>query len=131
MSEIPDNLKDLKLYIVVNHEGKFFRAKGYGGSGQSWVDNPNTARIYAKIGPPRAIVSYFFNSSDKFPAPKILEIGVGETKIIDEDERLKKNKQKKKEKEAQYIIRRRQEQIERAEKELKEAQKNLKNLKRG
>lgn len=50
-------LKKLNFYIVMNSDGQFFRAKGRGGYGQTWVEDPNKARIYAKIGPARAAIT--------------------------------------------------------------------------
>ncbi len=47
------------LYLVRNKEGKYFRTKGYGGHGKSWVDGMETAKIYGKIGPARATVTFF------------------------------------------------------------------------
>lgn len=65
---------DLRFYMVVNHEGQFFRAKGINGYGASWVGEAKKARVYSKIGPARACVT-FFSRNKSYPIPKILEIG--------------------------------------------------------
>ena len=45
---------DLTMYAIQSQDGKWFRAKGYGGAGNSWVDDIKNARIYGKPGPARA-----------------------------------------------------------------------------
>jgi hypothetical protein len=37
---------NLKLYVVINKEGKYFRAKGRDGYGETWVSDIQKARIY-------------------------------------------------------------------------------------
>jgi len=86
---------NLELYAVQNHEGQWFRAKGYGGSGNSWVDDIATARIYGKIGPARACVTYWSGYSD-YPTPKIVKLIIGRTEVIDEEKRVAAAKKKKK-----------------------------------
>ena len=39
----------MKLYAVRSKDGKYFRAKGYGGYGESWVDDIKNARLYKKL----------------------------------------------------------------------------------
>ena len=81
---------ELSVYLVQNTEKKFFRAKGYAGSGLSWVDEPEKARIYAKIGQARSIVSYYAKHYPDFGIPVIIKLSFGKSEIIDEKERLLK-----------------------------------------
>ena len=41
---------DLKLYAVQSKDGKWLRAKGYSGSGNSWVENIEDALKFALMG---------------------------------------------------------------------------------
>ncbi len=97
----------LILYAVQNHEGKYFRAKGMNGYGDSWVDELKTAKIYPRIGPARSCVTFWNNLSiehDKnklehnkkhIPAPVILELHVTKSIVLDEQDRLNKAKIRK------------------------------------
>ena len=49
----------MNIYVVRNREGRFFRAKGFGGSGQSWVEDLGKARFYTKIGQAKSRVTFF------------------------------------------------------------------------
>ena len=40
--------ESIKLYAVRNKKGFWFRAKGYGGHGNSWVESLNDAKLYTK-----------------------------------------------------------------------------------
>ena len=87
-------IEDLKLYIVRNAEGKFFRAKGIAGTGASWVDDPNKARLYTKLGPARSTVTYFVTRWTQLPFPEIIQIGVCNVTVLDETKRIHKLIQK-------------------------------------
>jgi hypothetical protein len=96
----------LTLYAVQNKDGKWFRAKGYGGGGKTWVDELNGAKIYAKIGQARAQVTYFAKNHPSFGIPNLVALDVISARVlVDEIPRAKKavDKSKKRdEKHAQY-----------------------------
>ena len=48
----------LIMYAVRNRDGQYFRAKGYGGSGESWIEGLARARIYPRPGPARQVVTF-------------------------------------------------------------------------
>lgn len=55
----------MKIYVIRNKEGKFFKPVGMGGAGKSqWQDKLEKANFYPKIGPARARATYF-NKHDK------------------------------------------------------------------
>jgi len=83
-------IEDLELYVVRNGEGKYFRSKGYGGYGNNWVDELKQARIYAKIGPARSQVSFWATNYPKYGTPEIVVLTVSATKVLQEDDRVKK-----------------------------------------
>jgi len=90
--------QQLTVYVVRNSEGKFFRAKGYGGYGNSWVDDIQKARIYARIGPARSAVTYWSKRSDaaQYGVPEILVISGEVVEVLKEDDRVQKSKEAKK-----------------------------------
>ncbi len=75
----------MNVYIVRNQSGQFFRAKGYGGHGESWVDDIAKARIYTKIGPAKATVTFFARQYPQFGTPQILafELDVTKATVMD------------------------------------------------
>lgn len=68
----------LTMYAVRNQEGKFFRAKGYGGYGNTWVDDLKKAKIYPRIGQARSRVTFFANTYPQYGIPDLVELRVTE-----------------------------------------------------
>lgn len=124
-AEAIDKVKKVAFYIVMNNDGQFFRRKGYGGCGKTWVDEPATARIYVKPGPARAAVTFFANSYPEYQPPKILKIEVGTIEVIDEAERLAKAKERKVKARATRELRAKQHDLDRAQAELDRAKEKL------
>ena len=118
---------ELVLYVVRNSKGQYFRAKGFSGSGDSWVDDINKAKIYGKIGGARSTVTYFAQNP-KYPVPDIVKLGVTGMEVIDETARVKKvlDKKAKEEQEREAINAKRQ--LEEAKARLASAQAELKRL---
>jgi len=98
-----DNL--LTLYAVRNKKGEWFRTKGYGGSGQSWVSDIKRARIYGKLGPARSIVTFFTSNWPEYGIPDIIQFDIKEFIVMDEIERVRKSIKSKQEKEVTKKIR--------------------------
>lgn len=86
---------ELDLYVVCNRNGQFLRAKGYGGSGEKWVNEINKARIYPKIGTARAQVTWFANNYPQYGVPKIVKLTCTGIEVLDEKERVKKSQKAK------------------------------------
>jgi len=80
----------LKFYIVRNQSGQYYRAKGYGGYGSSWVDDIEKAKVYGRIGPARSQVTFWTSNYPKYGAPVIIELHAIEGKVLDETERVAK-----------------------------------------
>ena len=119
----------LTMYMVKNKEGKYFRFKGRDGYGETWVSDIKKGRLYSKISPARAIVSFFANTWPKYGIPDLVEMHILKEVVLDESERVNKVIQKKKEEKAKYEMKVKQQEIERAERELETAKKKLENLK--
>ena len=120
----------LVLYAVSNSKGQFFRAKGYNGSGATWVDDINQAQIEGKIGSARATITWFANYQPKYQTPDLLKLTVTGIEVLDETQRVKKAQEKKAKEEAYRKEAQAKQAIEYAEKNLKEAQERLNQLKK-
>lgn len=112
----------LDFYVVRNKEGKFFRAKGYGGHGDSWVEEIGRARVYANIRGPRGVVSFFALNYPDYGVPEIVRLHATEAEVIDETERIKKAKEKKQQKKEK-------EELLATQRKLKEAERDFHNAK--
>ena len=119
---------DLKLYVVRNKEGQYFHAKGRSSYGKTWVDDIQNARIYAKIGPARSIVSYFAKHYPKYGFPEIYELSIDSMTLKNETERVKKVLKKDAEEKLANELRNKKYEIELAEKQIKAAQEKLNQL---
>lgn len=83
-------VKGLRLYVVMSKDGKFFRSVGYGGGGNSWVDDINSAKFYTKIGQARSRVTFWAKNYPKYGIPYIVELRAESAVILDESERVNK-----------------------------------------
>ena len=84
----------LVLYAVRNNKGQYFRAKGYGGGGNTWVDDINKAKIYGKTGGARGTITWFANNYPNYPTPDLIKLTVTGIEVMDEKGRVEKAKQK-------------------------------------
>ena len=75
----------LTFYVVKNHEGKFFRAKGFNGAGPSWVNDLKEAKVYDKIKFARNQVRYFGKRYPELPIFNIYQLNVTETIVLPQE----------------------------------------------
>lgn len=122
------NLLDLEFYVVVNSTGQFFRAKGYGGAGESFINDAKKCRVYGKIGPARSVVTYFANAYPTYPNLQILKLNIGGYEVLDETARIQKAKDAKIRAKAAQEKNMAQYRLKEAEKALKLAQDKLNEL---
>ena len=115
----------LILYTVRNEKGQYFRAKGYGGSGNTWVDDINKAKIYGRIGGARGTITWFANNYPKYPTPELVKLTVTGFEVLDETKRVEKAKQKKIKEEAERKKREAERRKADAERELQNAERKL------
>lgn len=118
-------LESLNFYAVLNRDGMWFRRKGYGGSGDSWVNSLKQARIYNKIGPSRAVASWWASTYPSYGVPYIVEFNIGSYKIIDDEERFHKKQAKEQERANIRRIQTARETVAQAQRVIREAQKEL------
>ena len=112
----------LSVYLVRNKEGKFFRAKGYGGYGDTWVDDISKCKVYTKIGSARSTITWFANHYPKYGVPDLVELKISEGVVLDESDRVQKAKDKKKREELNHKIWLAEQELERAKSKINSAQ---------
>lgn len=78
----------LDLFVVKTESGKYFRAKGYNGSGQTFVDDLKKARLYTRLGPARSCVTYFKNYNKM--KLEIVQLLVTGEQVFDDSVRITK-----------------------------------------
>jgi hypothetical protein len=116
----------LKLYAVINSDGKFFRSKGYGGYGQSWVDDISKAKIYPTSRPAKAQITFWGKNYPEYGIPKLIEMTATVTDIIDQTDRVDKFIKDSKLKELRYEENKKKWEYEKAIKDLEKAKDKLK-----
>jgi len=121
-------LTELELFVVQNQSGQYFRAKGYGGYGDTWVSDIKKAKIYTKIGTARGRVSWFANNYPAYGVPKILKLQVYLADSIDETARVQKQKKNKEIAELSAKKRRSEQERERLLQQEKEIKAKLERL---
>lgn len=86
---------ELSLFLVRNRDLKWFRAKGYGGYGQTWVEDINKARIYTSYGHAKRTVNFFAKKYPTYGVPLIIEFKGAYVRSFDETENIQKAIEKK------------------------------------
>lgn len=118
----------LEIYMVRNKEGKWFRRKGYGGYGDTWVDDIKKGRIYGKTGGARGVITWFANNYPEYGTPDLVCLKVTDMEVIDEDSRIKKSQLAKEKRELVRLARMKEREIARHKRVLDETQKKLQEL---
>lgn len=118
----------LKLYAVRNQEGKFFRSKGCGGYGDSWVDSINKGKIYPRIGPAKSVATYWSRSCPKFGVPEVVELHVMNMVVIDQTKRIAKANRAEEKRLAKWEAEENERKLQQAKKDYEKARKELERL---
>ena len=113
---------ELRFYAVRNAEGKWFRRKGYGGYGDTWVTELTKARVYTKPGGARTVSGFFAKHYPEYGVPSIVVFRAVVEEVLDESERVRKAQERERTRKA------RSDKL-RAEQELRHAQENLERAK--
>lgn len=120
-----ESCDELRFYAVKNKAGQWFRRRGYGGGGESWVDKLKQARVYTKPGGARAVISWFSNRYPQHGTPKLVVFKAVFEEEIDESERIKKAEEQEKVREAKRAKARAESARLRAEQALQKAKDDL------
>ena len=121
--------EQLELYAVRNQAGQWFHRKGYGGSADTWQDDFVKARVYNKIGPARAIITFFAKKWPEYGVPNLVRLIVSKAELVDETERVAKRNKKEAEWQARADERRAKQELKYALANLESAQNEVENLK--
>jgi hypothetical protein len=89
---------ELFFFAVRNKDGEWFRRKGYGGYGATWVDDIKSARIYNKAGYARAQIAYFAKNYPSYGVPDLVVFKATEYQVVDEQARIEEQRIKAEEK---------------------------------
>jgi hypothetical protein len=119
---IKETESNIELYAVRNRDGQWFRAKGYGGAGLSWVDSLASAKIYPKLGQARSRATFFATNYPQYGVPDVVKLKVVAAEIEDQTQRVKKSQAAKERKELLAEKRKHERELERAQVKVKEAQ---------
>lgn len=79
---------NLNFYAVRSQDGKWYRSKGYGGYGDSWVDDITKAKIYSKPGPAKAQVTFWAKNYPEYGVPYLVKITTGVCEYLDQTDRV-------------------------------------------
>ena len=118
-------MEAFELYAIRNKDGLWFRRKGYGGGGSTWVKDFAKARIYTKTGGARNVISWFANSYPEYGVPDLVVLKITSVEALDETHRIETAKQRKKQKEEKLLLRRKKNELDRATKAFEEAKMRL------
>ncbi len=120
----------LTIYLVRNQEGKYFRRKGFGGGGESWTEDVSKARVYVgdKLSQARGVVSFFANKHPAYGVPDIVELIATESKVLDEEERVRKTLKERAKRKEESVLRKKRHDLDKAEKALDKAKSDLDKL---
>jgi hypothetical protein len=118
----------ITLYAVRNRDGKWFRSKGRGGYGDTWVADANKAKLYTKIGQARGRVTYFATTWPEYGTPDIVEFAATESLVLNEAARVEKASDKKAQAKAAREVAQHAAAMRRAEHDKREAETRLAKL---
>jgi hypothetical protein len=118
----------ITLYAVRNREGRWFRSKGYGGYGDTWVADVEKAKLYTRIGQARGRVSFFASKWPEHGVPEIVVFTATPTGVLNETGRIEKVTRQKARQEAKRAVRVKQAEIERATRDKQDAEARLARL---
>lgn len=123
-------IEKLKLYAIINSDGKYFHAKGMSGRGETWVDTLDKARIYPKISSARGQVTYFAKTFPKYDTPTIVILNIDSVEYLDDTKRVEEVINKDHHAKLRVEKARNERNLENAKKLLKDTKENIKKLKR-
>ena len=123
-----DSPEKLCLYAVRNREGKWFRRKGYGGYGETWVDDFARARIYTRPGGARGVIGWFANHHPTYGVPDLVALNITSVDVLDEKTRIEERKKKREAAEAKRQVRDHAREVKEAKRKLAEAEAEFERL---
>lgn len=83
-------MEDVKVYAVRSADGKYLRSRGYGGSGESWVEKLTSAKLWFKPGPAKAQITFWAKNYPQFGVPQLVTFNLVEAASERQEERVSK-----------------------------------------
>ena len=81
---------DIVFYAVKSQDGRWFRSKGYMGSGNSWVTDIMKAKFYTNPGPAKSQVTFWSKNYPEMGIPFLVRISLGKIEYIEQQDRVVK-----------------------------------------
>ena len=72
----------MKLYVVQNPNGEFFRPRGMYGYKEQWQKNLDDAKFYTRLGVAKKQCSFWANAYPKLGCPHVLEFDLDPAKAV-------------------------------------------------
>lgn len=88
-------METLEFYVVRSKDGKYLRAKGYSGYGDSWVTDLKKAKVYTKRQGATAQITYWANNYPEYGVPELVPLIATLGEPIPQEERVAKVQKKK------------------------------------
>jgi hypothetical protein len=120
----------LLLYAVRNRDGLWFRSRGIGGYGETWVAELQDAKLYSRIGPARSRVTFFAARWPEYGTPDVVELSLSGMRVLDETKRAAKAIERKRTEKEEREVRERAYELKSAERALEDAKARLEKAKR-
>jgi len=108
----------LDFYVVRNKEGKYLRAKGLKGYGDSWVSDLKRAKVYTKKGGASGQITYWATHYPDYGVPELIPLIATLGEPIDQTERINKVKPKKEVEKLRNELYRAQNEFDKAKRDL-------------
>jgi len=118
----------MELYVVRNRDGKYFRAKGIGGYGDSWVDELERARIYTKASSAKAQITFWATNYPDYGTPDLVILEAKIKEVVPQDERVKGVVKAAKKRDVAYRKKQAEFEIKRLQREIEADKATLENL---
>lgn len=94
------SIKDLRFYIVVNSEGRFFRQRGYY---DGWADKITSAKFYTKLNSAIDTANDYSEGKYSHFKPQVIEIIAGKFKTLNIKKGLEKAKERDKQRRLEQV----------------------------
>jgi hypothetical protein len=88
---IKEETIDLNFYAVRSKDGKWLRSRGYGGSGESWVEDFTKAKIWSSARGAKGQITWWAKNYPKFGVPDLVMITIGKCVYLDQADRVKES----------------------------------------
>jgi hypothetical protein len=117
-------METLEFYVVRSKDGKYLRAKGFSGSGNSWVEELKRAKVYTKKGTACAQITFWARQYPEYGVPDLIPITGTLGEPIPQELRVVNSMRKKE-------ITKLKRELAQAEEDVRKAQKVVENIKSG